>query len=115
MRLAMYQDKRHKLRKRREIERELRKGLSKFSQVPNNAPEGLARHKDSYVVVKRTGAARKPKGEVTPREEKEFNHYLGYIKPGKNGRLRKFFPRSNNPKEDLWRGKIASKSKSEGE
>jgi ribosome modulation factor len=79
--------------------------------APNNAPEGRS-SKGTYfyspIVVKRTGAKRNI-SEKTGRPEKE-NLYLGYIKPGKNGKIRRFFPFSNNPKEDNNQDRIAGKS-----
>jgi hypothetical protein len=81
----------------------------KMNLVASRAPEGRDAHKDSYVVVKRFGAEKKLKGPAEPRE-RETETYLGYIKPGKDGRLKRFYPWSNNPPEDVWRNKIANKS-----
>jgi hypothetical protein len=82
----------------------------KVNPVVERAPQGRASdYVDSYVVVKRTGADKRPKGKAEPRERDTVT-YLGYIKPGKDGRLKRFYPWSNNPPEDEWRNKIACKS-----
>ena len=81
----------------------------KVNPVVSSAPEGKAPHKDSVVIVKRTGALKRPKGQAIPRD-REIVTYLGYIKPGKNGRPKRFYVWSNNPPEDVWRNKIADKS-----
>jgi hypothetical protein len=81
----------------------------KCKSVENRAAEGSARHKDSYVVVKRTGATKSLPAR-TFREPKDNDPYLGYINPGKNGKLRKFRVWTGNPPEDQWRDRIACKS-----
>ena len=81
----------------------------KVNPVVSRAPRGRDPHKDSVVVVKRTGALKRPRGATIPRERDTVT-YLGYIKPGKDGRLKRFYPWSNNPPEDVWRNKIADKS-----
>lgn len=81
----------------------------KVNPVVSRAPEGRPEHNAGYVVVKRFGAEKKLKGPAEPRE-REIEMYLGYIKPGKDGRLKRFYPWTNNPPEDEWRNKIACKS-----
>jgi hypothetical protein len=81
----------------------------KGTPIEERAPLGLPRHKDSYVVVKLSHPKRKFR-EAQPRSDKGPELYLGYIKPGKNGRPKRFFVWSNNPKPDEWRNKIANKS-----
>jgi hypothetical protein len=95
-------------RAKRRADRPLILALKHLPKIENRAPEGLGRHKDSYVVVKRT----KPKRNFNEKtfKERKFEEYLGYIKPGKDGRLRKFRVWSNNPPEDKWRNRIADKS-----
>jgi hypothetical protein len=86
--------------------------------VTESAPAGKWHlEPNSYVVVKRTGASKKvrSKQEFNPEKEREKaieakKGYLGYIKPGKNGRLRKFRVYTRNPSEDKWKNKVACKS-----
>jgi ribosome modulation factor len=91
--------------------------------VPNNAPEGRysgGTFLYSPVVVKRKGAQKSLPGTPEPvdifKDTKEFNRYqkqntyLGYTKPGKDGRIRRFFPLSSNPKEEDFTDKIAGRS-----
>ena len=87
----------------------------KYKPVVSRAPEGKVRHIDGYVVVKHVGIKKKfqAKKEIiieTPKSPDEVNHYLGYIKPGKNNKPKRFFPHTNNPKQDEWKDKIACKS-----
>jgi hypothetical protein len=91
-----------------------RKGFLQAAQfnhplVEISAPEGLAPHKDSYVVVKRTGSTKRLPAK-TYKEPRANPTYLGYTKPGKDGRLRKFRVWTSNPSEDDFKDKIASKS-----
>jgi hypothetical protein len=79
------------------------------NSVEMRAPEGAPRHKDTYVVVKRTGATKRLPAK-TYKEPRANTAYLGYIKPGKDGRLRKFRVWTSNPSEDVVKDKIASKS-----
>jgi len=81
----------------------------KINPVPNRAPEGMAPHKDGYVVVKHIGIKKKWRTSEN-RKPRPTEEYLGYIKPGKDGRPRRFFPYTNNPAEDKWRNKVACKS-----
>lgn len=94
----------------------------KANPIKNKAPIGLPRHHDSYVVVKRGGAAKKLyiKDGIVPelKLDEPINGYLGYIKPGNNGRPRKYHVWTRNPPEDKWHNKVANKSyreESEGE
>src|ERR1700752_2952327 len=83
----------------------------KQSTVVERAPEGEATGPYGYgfVVVQRSKPKRKFR-EQKVRGPRDNSQYLGYIKLGKNGKPRRFFPRSNNPSEDKWRNKIANKS-----
>jgi hypothetical protein len=104
----MYQNKKLKFKKKKREDRLLLASMNHLPRVIEHAPEGSTRHLDGYVVVKRAGIKKKWR-DVPPRKDK-FNDFLGYIKPGKNGRPRKFRVFVGNPIEDKWSNKIACKS-----
>jgi hypothetical protein len=77
--------------------------------IENRAPEGKwFLEPNSYVIIKRIGI--KKKWGDAPARKQKFNDFLGYIKPGKNGRPRRFHIFTGNPLEDKWRNKVACKS-----
>lgn len=96
----------------------------KSNPIPNKAPLGIMPdetlsyiRRDTYVVVKRFGASKKVgktiiKDGTTPELNlnEPINGYLGYLKPGNNGRPRKYRVWTRNPPEDKWQNKVANKS-----
>jgi hypothetical protein len=102
----MYKSKWQKAKKRHKEDEALLKGMNCLMV---RAPVGRKDHVNMIVVVKRTGV-KKRMSTKEPKERKEKEQYLGYIKPGKNGKQRKFWVWSNNPDEDKWRDRIAGRS-----
>jgi hypothetical protein len=79
----------------------------KWKAIPNRAPEGLAKHKNSVVVVKNNGVTKthKPRKEKKDDKGKEIivvkhSTDLGYV--SKDGRLRRFNRWTGNPKDQNW-------------